>query len=110
MANNFNLFIDQGTDFSTVIVISDDTGSARDLTGYTGRAKLKRSFDTEKNTSFEVNINNPTAGEIILSLSNQASSNIKYGRYVYDVEIVSNANIVERVIQGVVIIDPEVTR
>jgi hypothetical protein len=109
MANTFNLFIDQGTDFSAVIVVSDEAGDPRDLTGFTGRAKLKRSFDTEINTSFEVNIN-PSAGEVTLSLSNQTTSNIRHGRYVYDVELVSNANIVERVIQGTITVDPEVTR
>jgi len=110
MAKNFNLFVDQGTDFSTVIVVGDETGSPRDLTGYTGRAQLRKSFDTQRNTAFEVNINNPLEGEVILSLSNQATSNIKYGRYVYDVELLSNANVVERIVQGLIIIDPEVTR
>jgi hypothetical protein len=110
MAKYFNLFIDQGTDFSSVIVVSDDTGSPRDLTGYTGRAQLRQSYNSQKNTAFEVNINNPEDGEIVLSLSNSVTSNIKYGRYVYDVEIQSNTNVVERIVQGVVILDPEVTR
>jgi hypothetical protein len=110
MSKTFNLFIDQGTDFNTVIVVGDETGSARDLTGYFGRAQLKRSYDAVANVAFEVDINNPEDGEIILTLSNAVTSNIKYGRYVYDVELVSNTNIVEKVIGGLVEVSPEVTR
>jgi hypothetical protein len=110
MSKTFNLYIDQGTDFNTVIVVSDDTGSIRDLTGYFGRAQLKKSYDAVNNTAFSVNIDNPEDGEIILTLSNDVTSNIKYGRYVYDLELVSNTNIVERVVQGIAVISPEVTK
>lgn len=111
MATVYNLAIDQGTDFSTTIEVNDDTGSDRNLTGYTGRAQLRRSYHSVSNTAFTVTIDNPTEGEVILSLSNAVTANLKYGRYVYDVELVKTSDgTVERILEGVVTVYPEVTK
>lgn len=110
MAIVSNLGIDQGTTFSVTIAVTDDTGSARDLAGYTGRAQLKRSYYTNTNTAFAVTINNPGEGEIVMSLTADQTSALKAGRYVYDLELVSNTNTVERVVEGIVTIFPEVTK
>lgn len=111
MAAVSNLAIDQGTTFSVTISVTDDTGSARDLSGYTGRAQLKRSYYTNTNTAFTVTINNPGEGEIDMSLTATQTSALKAGRYVYDLELVnSSSNAVERVVEGIVTIYPEVTK
>jgi len=110
MAAVSNLSIDQGTTFSVTISVTDDTGSARNLTGYTGRAQLKRSYYTNTNTAFTVTIDNPTEGEVDISLTDTQTSSLKAGRYVYDVELVSNASTVERIVEGIVTIYPEVTK
>lgn len=110
MAAVSNLAIDQGTTYTVTISVTDDTGSARNLTGYTGRAQLKRSYYTNTNTAFTVTIDNPSEGEIDLSLTATQTTALKAGRYVYDVELVSNTNTVERVVEGIVTIYPEVTK
>lgn len=111
MAVVSNLAIDQGTTYSVTIGVTDTTGSARNLTGYTGRAQLRRSFYTNTNTAFTVTIDNPSEGEIDLSLSSTQTSALKAGRYVYDLELVnSNTNAVERVVEGIVTIYPEATK
>lgn len=110
MAIVSNLAIDQGTTYSVTISVTDDTGSARNLTGYTGRAQLKRSYYTNTNTAFTVAIDNPSEGEIDLSLTANQTSALKAGRYVYDLELVSNTNTVERIVEGIVTIYPEVTK
>lgn len=110
MAIVSNLAIDQGTTYSVTITVTDDTGSARNLAGYTGRAQLKRSYYTNTNTAFTVTIDNPSEGEIDLSLTANQTSALKAGRYVYDLELVSNTNTVERIVEGIVTIYPEVTK
>lgn len=110
MAAVSNLAIDQGTTYTVTISVTDDTGSARNLAGYTGRAHLKRSYYTNTNTAFTVTIDNPSEGEIDLSLTANQTSTLKAGRYVYDLELVSNTNSVERVVEGIVTIYPEVTK
>lgn len=111
MATVSNLAIDQGTTYSVTVSVTDTTGSARDLSGYTGRAMLKRSYNSTTNTSFTVEINNPSEGEIVLSLTDAQTANLKYGRYVYDLELVSNADsTVERIVEGIITVYPEVTK
>lgn len=110
MANVTNLTIDQGSNVSVTILVTDSTGSARNITGYTGRSQLRRSYFSTSNTSFTVTITNPTEGEVVLSMSADTSANLKYGRYVYDVELVSSTYNVERIIEGIVTVYPEVTK
>ena len=110
MAAVSNLAIDQGTTFSVTITVTDDTGSARNLTNYTARSQMRRSYYTTANTAFTANHLSPSDGTISLDLSASQTSALKAGRYVYDVELVSNTATVERIIEGIVTIYPEVTR
>ena len=111
MAAVTNLVIDQGTTYSVTITVNDDTGSPRDLSGYTARAQMRRSYYTTSNTAFTVSVSNPPDGEILMSMPATTTTNLKAGRYVYDLELVSaNANIVERIVEGIVTVYPEVTK
>lgn len=109
MASVSNLAIDQGSNTTVTITVTDSTGSARNLTGFTARGKLKRSYFSSSNVSFTVTIPNPSEGEVVLSLNADQTANLKYGRYVYDIELVSNTYNVERIIEGIVTVYPEVT-
>lgn len=111
MATVYNLAIDQGSDFTTTVQLNDETGSDRDLTGFTARGQLKRSYYSTSNVQFTANVANPTLGEVIISLTNAKTANLKYGRYVYDIELVETATgNVERVLEGIVTVYPEVTK
>lgn len=111
MAAVSNLSIDQGATYSVTIAVTDNTNSARDLTGYTARSQLRKSYYTTANTSFTVTIDNPLEGEIDLSLTATQTSGLKAGRYVYDVELVANAtSAVERIVEGIITVYPEATK
>ena len=111
MASISNLTIDQGTTYSVSIAVNDDTGSARNLTGYTGRSQMRRSYYSSTNTAFTVAITSPTTGEITLNLTAAQTANVKAGRYVYDLELVkTNTLTVERVVEGIVTVYPEATK
>jgi len=108
MASKANLTIDQGTTFTTTITITDDDGNALDLTGYTGAAQLRKHYTSSNSVNFTVSITSAT-GEVTLSLTANATSNIVAGRYVYDCEL-TNSGTVSRVLEGIVTITPQVTR
>ena len=110
MAAISNLAIDQGTTYSVTITVTDDTGSARNLTNYTVRSQMRRSFYTTANTAFAANVASPADGTITLDLTATQTSTLKAGRYVYDVELVSNTLTVERIVEGIVTIYPEATK
>lgn len=110
MAQVANILIDQGTTFSTVVAVTLDNGLARDLTGYTFRSQMRKSYYTNTYTAFTCASTTPTNGEITLSLTAAQTTALKAGRYLYDLEIVSPASIVERIVEGIITISPEVTK
>lgn len=110
MAISTNLYIDQGSDFSVSVNITESDGTAKNLTGYTARAQLRKSYYSKTNVTFTSAVTAPAEGEVTISLTNAQTANIKAGRYVFDVETVSNANAVTRILEGMVIINPEVTK
>ena len=110
MATVYNLAIDQGATFTTTLSLADDTGTARNLSTYTARGQMRRSYYSTSNVQFTISIDNPAEGEVVISLSADKTANLKYGRYVYDVELVSNTLTIERIIEGIVTVFPEVTK
>jgi hypothetical protein len=109
MATIQNLYIDQGTTFSLVITVSDQNGDVKDLTEYTVRGQLRKSYYTSTSVNFTATASTPLEGEITISLTATQSSALKAGRYVYDIEIESDEETL-RVLEGIVVVNPEVTR
>lgn len=111
MAAKANILIDQGTDFSTTLTVTDDDGAAVDLTGWTGAGQIRKHYTSSTATSFTVTFDSPrSSGKITIALDRTTTSAMEAGRYVYDVEITSAANTTSRLVEGVATITPEVTR
>jgi predicted GTPase len=91
MAIKANLVIDQGTDYSTVIYVTDENGDIVVLTG------------------FIVDIA-PLSGTVTLTMNAATTNAISSGRYVYDCELRTSANVVSRLLEGIVTVTPQVTR
>lgn len=108
MATKLNLFIDQGSDYSTTIELVDDQGEPLNLTTYTGRAQLRKHYTSSTYKEFAVV--GYSNGAITLSMNAATSSNIVSGRYVWDLELVSSGNVVSRLVEGILTVNPEVTR
>jgi hypothetical protein len=110
MATTRNLTIDQGTTFSISIELSDAIDNPLDLTEYTIRAQLRKSYGSNTFTQFSTSKGeNPENGVITLSLTSVQTTSLRSGRYVYDIEI-QNDDGVTRVLEGIITVTPEVTR
>jgi len=79
-----NIVIEQGTDYEKVFTIYNPDKSVLDLTGYTGVGKIRKFPESTNSTSFNVGIAS-TAGQVTVSLANTVTSELKAGRYYYDV-------------------------
>ena len=117
MAYTEDLSIDQGADFAAEIYLVDPLGNTKNLAGYNALAKIKRTYNSDSDETFQfgaVVAGPPTRGLVVLSLTNQQTDLMKPGRYVYDVELSfldSDSNtIIERILEGKVEITPSVTR
>lgn len=110
MAIKANLVIDQGTDFSATIDVTDlDGETAFNLTGYTVAAQMRKNYASSSAITFTTSHNNEL-GQIDLVLSSSQTVDIEPGRYLYDVEMTSPANEITRVVEGIVTVTPGMTR
>ena len=103
-----NLKIEQGSDLLIEIELLDFADQPKDLSEHTARCKMRRHYDSANSIELTANINNTTCS---LTLTSIQTSNIEYGRYVYDVELINNeSNTVTRILEGIMTVTPEATR
>jgi hypothetical protein len=117
MAQYEEITIDQGADVAVEVHLINKDGSKKNLTNHTIAAKMKKTFNSTDSDTLTFNsiISSPaTNGITTLSLTNTQTDNLKPGRYVYDVEMSfvdsSGATIIERVLEGKVLVTPSVTK
>ena len=110
MAIVSNLTVDQGTTFSANVDVSDESGNAQNLTGYSVAGQIRKSYDSSGYTAFTATITNAAQGTINISLAPTVTNGLTAGRYVYDVEVTSGGGVVTRVLEGQVEVTPGVTR
>ena len=106
-----NQSIDQGTTFSKqIIVYQTDGTTVQNLTGYTVSSQLRKNYTSTAYTTISVSNSSPTNGILVMSLTPAATAALKPGRYVYDVEVTAADATVTRAVEGVITINPEVTK
>lgn len=104
------LFLEQGAEFNTSVVLDNADGSPFNLENSEVKASMKKSYySTTSTIVFTVEVNDPTEGVLILTLSHEQTANIAAGRYVYDVAVKDSSNTVSRVLEGIVHVSPQVT-
>ena len=117
MAQYEEFTIDQGTDVSIELHLTNLDGSAKNLDGFSVNAKMKKNYtssDSDTITFLGIVSDPLTSGIVNLSLTNTQTDTLKPGKYVYDVEISydqdSGTSIVERVLEGKIFVTPSVSR
>ncbi len=109
MAIKANLFVDQGTDYSTSINLTDNDGNVVSLAGYTSNGQIRKTYSSSNAVSFGVTLKANT-GIVLLQLTDTQTAAMTAGRYVYDVVVTDSANITSRIVEGIVTVTPRVTK
>ena len=105
-----NLLIYKHTDFEQTFILEDSqSNSAKDLTGFTGTCRMQRTLNLGSLTGFTVTFVNRLNGKVRISLTNTQTANIEDGKYFYELMLTDSGGVVERVIEGVVIVKHPVT-
>ena len=91
MATISNIYIDAGADYTTTVTVTDSSGAALDLTGYTAAAQIRKTYESSTATvAFTVAFaSDRTTGQIDISLTGAQTAAIDSGRYVYDVHTIT---------------------
>ena len=70
---------------------------------------MQRTLNLGSLTSFNLSFTNRLLGKLRISLSNAQTANIEEGKYFYELMLTDPNDVVERVIEGVVIVKHPVT-
>lgn len=122
-ASSFDLEIDQGSSFYRKLILQDEDEVPVDLTGSTFRGQIRRfPGDIALLAQFTCTVLDQTTneGEVEVTLTAAQTAALPTGRqgvpqrrdqtYAYDIERVFTDGTVQRVMQGLVTMSPEVTR
>ena len=117
MAQYEEFSIDQGTDVTIQLNLTNPDGSTKDLSGYSINAQIRKTVSTTDSdaVTFTSAVLVPTTdGKVTLSLTNAQTDAMDAGRYLYDVEISHNDSsgntIIERILEGKIELTPSITR
>lgn len=111
MSSYSNLFVDQGSDFSTFVTITSTNGDPIDLTDLSIEGQIRRSYMSDTAFDFVITQTDVEGGQIQIKLDSHTTESMSAGRYVYDVyaeNTVDNEKF--KVIEGILEIIPQVTR
>ena len=121
MATTYKLYIDQGSTFTRTISLKNSDGDPYDLTGASISSQIRDTpTSSVKIADFSVSISSPAAsGEFVLFMPASGTAALPVDPttgpiatpsvYAYDVEMVIGTT-VTRLLQGEVVVSPEVTR
>ena len=109
----YNITAWQGADFDRTFTVTQ-SGTALNLTGYTSAMQVREAADS---TAYLLSLTSGsgitlggTAGTIAVDVTSAQSSAIPAGSYAYDLEIISGAGQVTRLLQGAFNVQGNVTR
>ena len=105
-----NLYLEQGTTYSTTITLDDVYLNSYNLVGFTASSQIRKSYYSSNTTAVFSTAINTDFGTVTLSLDAPTTSNIAAGRYVYDAVIIDSNQNVTRILEGVIEVSPSVTR
>lgn len=105
------LTVDQGATYETTLDLINDDGTAINVAGYVFSGQIRKSYYSSNSTAnLTITVINAANGNVNLSLNAATTSNIKAGRYLYDVKMTDTANTVTRIVEGIITITPQVTK
>jgi hypothetical protein len=111
MSEYVELFMDQGAAFSTTITINDETtGLAQNLSGYVVSSQMRRSVLSQNATATFSCSTVPANGEITVALDGGNTANIVAGTYFFDVRLRDGYGVYSRLVEGVIFVNPSITR
>ena len=127
-AGVYDIHIDQGADWSLNLTWKDGTGTPVNLTGYTARLQIRKSYDAST-TKLSLTssgggiVLGGSGGTVAITATKTQTTAIALDylslfwnddkqaqRMVYDLEMESSGGVVTRLLQGAAFVYPEVTR
>jgi len=105
------LIVDQGATYESELDLVNDDGNTINVAGYVFTGQIRKSYYSVKPAAnLTISVTDAANGNVLISLNAATTANIKAGRYVYDVKMTDTANVVTRIVEGIITITPQVTK
>jgi hypothetical protein len=108
LAEFFEYQIEQGATWSNDFTLTDVYQTRIDLSNYTVKSQLRKSYYAKSAVDFQVSTD--SQGTVTMELSAEETSNLRSGRYVFDVTAEDSDGVVIRLIEGIVTVTPSATK
>lgn len=111
-----NLIVYQGADFRRVMELKNESSALLDLTDYIFRGQAKTAYQESSpsfNIDFVIRDQLTDPGVVDMSISSTETALLilrKETSYLYDIEMVDANGIVRRILEGTILVYPEVTK
>lgn len=108
-----DIFLEQGTTFTTQMTLADNTGAPYNLNGFTVKSQARTSYySSNVAINFTASVANANSGIIQLSADPATTANVSpIQKLVYDVIITeTGTGAITRVLEGQIFVSPSVTR
>lgn len=110
MALRFDIVINQGADYTVAFPVKDEAQQPQDLSGWSVRCQARRTAsDTTVLHDFAAELS-LVGTDVVLAVPAAVSSEWAWTCAGYDLEVVAPAGAVSRLVEGHVIVRPEITR
>lgn len=111
MATYANLYIDQGSDYETSVILEDSAGDPLVLDSLDFQGQIRRTPQSDTAYDFEITKSSSIVGSITVKLDRNTSLSMYPGRYVYDIFAIDQGfDNRFKVLEGIVEIIAQVTR
>jgi len=105
------LVIDQGANYESQLDLVGDDGMSINLTNYVFTGQIRKSYySTRPTANLTISITDAANGNVMVTMNAATTANIKAGRYVYDIKMKDAANVVTRIVEGIITVTPQVTK
>jgi hypothetical protein len=113
-SSTYDIAAEQGANYAATLTYRDSSNNLVNLTGYSARMQVRKTIGSTTPYLSLTQASGITlggaAGTVAIAISAAALSAIPAGNYVYDLELVSGAGAVVRLISGDFTVAGEVTR
>lgn len=108
MTTRANIYVDQGTDFSTFLNLSTEVG-IYDLTSQQFECDVRKVFSSSSvfSPTFVIEPGGES-GVVEMQIPSEVTANVEPGKYQYDV-VMLNGNAKEKILEGLMFILPTIT-
>ena len=105
-SSQLNIYVDQGTDFRLTISLFDDDELDLPIANYSFHGDISKLYSSKRTAEFEFE---KTENDITLKLDSHTTSQLKPGKYQYDVIMKKPTGELSKIVDGLVFVVSTIT-